>query len=109
MQAALSKLDGEQVKALVIAYEPIWAIGTGKAATPQQANATCGVVRAVVANMFGESVAQATRVLYGGSTNEKNIADIMQQSEIDGALIGGAALKAESYGMMVKATAELYA
>lgn len=109
VQAALDSLSGEQVQALVIAYEPIWAIGTGKAATPQQANETCGVVRDVVAHMFDNAVAQATRVLYGGSTNDKNIADIMQQPEIDGALIGGAALKAESYCAMVKTTAQLYA
>ena len=109
VQDALDGVSAEQVQTLVIAYEPIWAIGTGKAATPQQANATCGVVRGVVAHMFDDAVAQATRVLYGGSTNDKNIADIMQQPEIDGALIGGAALKAESYCAMVQTTAQLYA
>lgn len=108
VEAALSGLNDEQVQSLVIAYEPIWAIGTGKAATPEQANATCGVVRKVIAGMFTDAVAQKTRILYGGSTNDKNIADIMQQSDIDGALIGGAALKAESYCAMVNTTADLY-
>ena len=104
VRAALEGLSAEQVQALVIAYEPIWAIGTGLAATSEQAQAVCGLVRSVVAELYGDEVAQATRVLYGGSTNEKNIAEIMQQPDIDGALIGGAALKVESYGAMVQIT-----
>lgn len=110
VKAALAGLSGEQVQSLVIAYEPIWAIGTGLAATAAQAGEICGgVVRATVADLYGESVAQNTRILYGGSTNEKNIGEIMQQPDIDGALIGGAALKVESYGAMVQVTSELYA
>ncbi len=108
VKAALAGLDGEQVQSLVIAYEPIWAIGTGLAATAAEAGTTCGLVRTVVADLHGEAVANATRVLYGGSTNDKNIGEIMRQSEIDGALIGGAALKPESYSAMVHTTAELY-
>ena len=108
VKAALAGLSAEQVQTLVIAYEPIWAIGTGLAATPDEAGKTCGVVRGVVAELYGQAVADNTRVLYGGSTNDKNIGEIMQQADIDGALIGGASLKAENYGAMVKTTAALY-
>jgi triosephosphate isomerase (TIM) len=110
VKAALDGLTAEQVVKVVIAYEPIWAIGTGLAATSQQAQAICGdVVRAAVAEVYGSEVAEQVVVLYGGSTNEKNITEIMQQPDIDGALIGGAALKVDSYASMVKQTSELYA
>ena len=109
VEAALEGLSAEQVQSLVIAYEPIWAIGTGLAATAQEAGDTCGVVRVVVAQLYGRPVADNTRILYGGSTNEKNIGEIMAQPDIDGALIGGAALKVESYSAMVRTTSELYA
>jgi triosephosphate isomerase len=109
VRGALAGLEGSQVESLVIAYEPIWAIGTGRAATAQQANDICGgVVRATVAELYGPAVAENTRILYGGSTNEKNIREIMAQPDIDGALIGGAALKVESYAEMVRGTAEVY-
>jgi len=108
VEAALEGLTGEQVQSLVIAYEPIWAIGTGLAATAQEADSTCGVVRGVIAQLYGQAVADNTRILYGGSTNEKNIGEIMAQPQIDGALIGGAALKVESYSAMVRTTSELY-
>jgi triosephosphate isomerase len=109
VKGALAGLSGEQVISLVIAYEPIWAIGTGRAATAQQANDICGgVVRATVAELYGAEVADATRILYGGSTNDKNIREIMAQPDIDGALIGGAALKVESYAEMVRGTDEVY-
>ncbi len=109
VKAALDGLTGEQVAGLILAYEPIWAIGTGRAATPEQANRICGeTVRATVAELFGDEVAQQVRILYGGSTNPGNIRAIMEQPEIDGALIGGASLDAEKYGEMVRITSELY-
>jgi len=108
VQAALGGLSGAQVQGVVIAYEPIWAIGTGLAATAEQADQTCGAIRRVIAELYDADVAANTRILYGGSTNEKNIGEIMQQPDIDGALIGGAALKVESYAAMVRVTSELY-
>jgi triosephosphate isomerase len=109
VKAALAGIDNSQVTQIVIAYEPIWAIGTGRAATAAQAQATCGeTVRATLVELYGDAVAQSVRILYGGSTNAKNIGEIMQQPDIDGALIGGASLKAEDYSAMVNTTAELY-
>lgn len=93
VRAALRDLTAEQVSGLVIAYEPIWAIGTGKAATGAGANRIVGlVVRGTVASLFGETVAQAVRIQYGGSVSPDNIAEFMNQPEIDGALVGGASL-----------------
>lgn len=109
VKAALAGVSREQLALVVVAYEPIWAIGTGRAATAEQAQATCGgTVRATLVELYGNAAAQTVRVLYGGSTNAKNIGEIMQQPDIDGALIGGASLKAEDYSSMVNTTAELY-
>lgn len=109
VKAALQECSAEQVRGLILAYEPIWAIGTGLAATSEQANDICGgVVRKTVADLYDDGVAAATRVLYGGSTKDSNIGEIMAQTDIDGALIGGAALQADTYCNMVKITAALY-
>lgn len=109
VKAGLAGLTDDQVSSLIIAYEPIWAIGTGLAATAQQAQDICGdTVRAAVREVYGDDVAQSVRVLYGGSTKPSNIAEIMQKPDIDGALIGGAALKADDYCDMVRITAEVY-
>jgi len=108
--AALAGVPESQVSQLIVAYEPIWAIGTGRAATADQAQATCGAtVRTTIAELYGDATAAIVRILYGGSTNPKNIGEIMQQPDIDGALIGGASLKAEDYSSMITTTAELYA
>ena len=94
VRAALDGLQAEQVERCVIAYEPIWAIGTGKAATPADANRVIGLtIRGVVAEMFGEATAAAVRVQYGGSVNVENIAAFMAMPEVDGALVGGASLR----------------
>lgn len=82
---------------VIIAYEPVWAIGTGKTATPDMAEETCKFVRDVLASMYGADVANELRVLYGGSMNTKNVADLMAQPDIDGGLVGGASLKVDSF------------
>jgi triosephosphate isomerase len=97
IEKALSGLTEEQVKQLVIAYEPIWAIGTGKSSTAQDANDTCGHIRSVVANQFSQEAANAVRIQYGGSVKPSNIAEYMGMEHIDGALVGGASLEADSY------------
>lgn len=102
-RAALSGLDS--LENLIIAYEPIWAIGTGKAATEEQANSTIGFIRGVVSELYGPA-AQELRIQYGGSANAKNIAALMSQPEIDGALVGGASLKADEFVSMVEQAAQ---
>ncbi len=92
---------------LVIAYEPVWAIGTGRAATGEQANRTIGFIRSRVSQLFGESTAQEIRILYGGSVTAANTAEFMPQPEIDGALVGGASLKATEFLSIVKQTSEI--
>ncbi len=108
VRAAFTGLIPEQAQRVVIAYEPIWAIGTGRNATPEVANRVCGVVRATIADLYGGDFAAAMRIQYGGSTNEKNIGDLMRMPEIDGALVGGASLKADVFAEMVRITAGLY-
>ncbi len=99
--AALKDITAADVEKLVIAYEPIWAIGTGKTATNEQANETVGVVRAAVASVYGKETAEKVRIQYGGSMNPKNAAELMAMPEIDGGLIGGASLKAEDFSKVV--------
>jgi triosephosphate isomerase (TIM) len=86
----------------VLAYEPIWAIGTGRNATPDDANATVGVVRAAMRDLFDDTTAQAVRILYGGSVKSNNIADLMSTPEIDGALVGGASLDPDEFAKIVQ-------
>jgi len=97
----------EPVRDLVIAYEPVWAIGTGKAATGKQAAATIQFIRDVLAKLWCESIAQDLRILYGGSVTSANISEFISRPEIDGALVGGASLKAEEFVGIVEKTAEI--
>ncbi|MGH9820289.1 MAG: triose-phosphate isomerase family protein, partial [Pyrinomonadaceae bacterium] len=97
-------LDGLTVadmERIIIAYEPVWAIGTGKTATPEQAQEMHGHIRAVIAKSHGEGTANEMRVLYGGSVKPDNIRDLMAQVDVDGALVGGASLDAESFAKIV--------
>jgi triosephosphate isomerase (TIM) len=108
IRAGLDGISSEQAAELVIAYEPIWAIGTGRTPTPESANDVCRSIRATVGAVFGTEAAQQVRVLYGGSAKPENIGFFMPEPDIDGALIGGAALVAESFYSMIK-TARDYA
>lgn len=108
IRAGLEGVDAGQAAGLVIAYEPIWAIGTGRTPTPEAANDVCRSIRATVGALFGPEVAQAVRILYGGSAKPENISMFMAEPDIDGALIGGASLDAESFCSMVR-TAKDYA
>jgi triosephosphate isomerase len=99
-------IDPKDAEKMIVAYEPIWAIGTGKAASPEDANKVIGdVVRKNLANLFGDEVAQNIRILYGGSVKANNAADFFGQPEIDGGLVGGASLKAEDFVKIVEAAA----
>ena len=108
--AALDGLDPQQVASLVIAYEPIWAIGTGRNAEPADANRVIGItIRGTIADLYGESIAGVVRIQYGGSTKPSNIEGFMTMPDIDGALVGGASLKAADFVDMVKITARVRA
>ncbi|PYG85898.1 triosephosphate isomerase [Ruminiclostridium sufflavum DSM 19573] len=103
IKVALLGLTAEQVKQAVIAYEPIWAIGTGKTATNEQANEVCAIIRNTVKELYGEEVSNAARIQYGGSVNAKNAADLFAMSDIDGGLVGGASLKVDDFTVIAKA------
>ena len=92
---------------LVIAYEPIWAIGTGKAATGKQANATINLIRGILANLWNKETATAVRILYGGSVTSSNIGEFISEPDIDGALVGGASLKADEFVGIVRQTSSI--
>ena len=98
---ALHGLTAEEVKGVVIAYEPVWAIGTGLTATDEQANETIGAIRKAIERQYGKEVSDAVRIQYGGSMNPKNVKGLMAQPEIDGGLIGGASLKAPDFSQVV--------
>lgn len=104
---ALNGLTAEQVARIILAYEPIWAIGTGLAATAEQAEAVCGpVIRATIKGLYDESTAEAVRIQYGGSIKPHNAEELMSQPNIDGGLVGGASLQAEDFVETIRLTAK---
>jgi triosephosphate isomerase len=98
VDGSLAGLTSEQVGALVVAYEPVWAIGTGEVATPEDAQQVCGAIRARVAQEWSQQAAESLRILYGGSVKAVNVAGIMAQPDVDGCLVGGASLQADEFG-----------
>jgi triosephosphate isomerase (TIM) len=102
VDAALDGVSADDAAGIVIAYEPVWAIGTGKVATPEDAQEVCAAIRGRLAELYDDSVAQAVRVLYGGSVKSSNVAAIMAKDDVDGALVGGASLKAEEFAAIVR-------
>ena len=106
VKLGLADLAPEAAKTIIIAYEPIWAIGTGRTATAEDANAMCAFIRLTVTGMFGTPVADAMRIQYGGSVKPDNVDELMSTSDIDGALVGGASLKAADFARIVNFTAK---
>lgn len=105
LKSSLAAVGG--IEGLVIAYEPVWAIGTGRAATGEQANKTIALIRRNVADLYGDESARKMRILYGGSVTAANAPEFMRQPEIDGALVGGASLKADEFPSIVRQTSEI--
>jgi len=105
----LSGFDEKYLQTLIIAYEPVWAIGTGRTATPEQAQEVHAMIRGLLNELYSEELSSNARILYGGSVKPDNIESIMQEKDIDGGLIGGASLKSESFVGIIKATSEIYA
>jgi len=105
VKKGLEGLDVERVQAVTVAYEPVWAIGTGLTATPQQAQEVHAMIRGLLAEMYGNEIAQLIRIQYGGSAKPGNTAELMAQPDVDGLLVGGASLKIEDFAAMVKTIA----
>lgn len=104
LKVALGGIDSKQMERLIVAYEPVWAIGTGKTATAAQAEEVCAMIRATVRELYGEAVAECLTIQYGGSMKPGNAAELLSQPDIDGGLIGGAALKAEDFCAIIAAS-----
>jgi triosephosphate isomerase len=105
IERGLEGVPAEQVAALVLAYEPVWAIGTGEVCAAGEANRVCGVIRETIARQFGEPAASSIRIQYGGSVKPENADELLRQEQIDGALVGGASLKATDFAAIVRAAA----
>ena len=103
VKIALGGVSAEQLKNVVIAYEPVWAIGTGRTATADQAQEVCAAIRKVVGELYGEDAARGLTVQYGGSMNAENAAELLAKPDVDGGLIGGASLKADQFAVIVDA------
>ena len=99
----LAGIPAEDLKNVIIAYEPVWAIGTGLTATPEQADETCGVIRKTIAALYGDKAAEEITIQYGGSMNDKNAAELLAKTNVDGGLIGGASLKTDAFTAIVDA------
>lgn len=99
----LKDITSEEMKDVIIAYEPVWAIGTGLTATPEQADEACGIIRKAIETLYGNDVAEATTIQYGGSMNDKNAAELLSKINVDGGLIGGASLVPEKFAKIVEA------
>jgi len=102
VENGLKGLTTEQAAGMVIAYEPVWAIGTGEVCDTPEANRVCGMIRGTVASLFGDAAAQSVRIQYGGSVKPDNAAELLSQSDIDGALVGGASLKVADFAAIIK-------
>jgi triosephosphate isomerase len=102
LDGALTGLTAEQVKTIVVAYEPVWAIGTGETATPEDAQELCAAIRARIAELYDAGTADAVRVLYGGSVKSSNVASIMAKPDVDGALVGGASLDPDEFAAIAR-------
>ena len=100
LRTALEGVDAS--KELVVAYEPVWAIGSGQAATPEQAERVCAALRALIAELLGDAAAESTRILYGGSVKAANIAAFLREPNVDGALVGGASLDIDEFSSIVR-------
>lgn len=105
VKSALAGIDEKDIKKCVFSYEPIWAIGTGRTATPEQAEEVCKEIRAIIRHIYGARSARAVSILYGGSMNAKNCNDLLAQPDIDGGLIGGASLTPSEFAQIIAATA----
>jgi len=103
VKTALQNVSDKQLDRVIIAYEPVWAIGTGKTATPGDAQEVCAAIRKIIASLYCNDSADCVSILYGGSMNDKNAAELLAQPDIDGGLIGGASLKPESFAVIVNA------
>ncbi len=103
VKLALSGISTEQMENVIIAYEPVWAIGTGKTATADQADEVCGLIRSVIAGLYSKAVARQAIIQYGGSMNATNAAELLEKDNIDGGLIGGASLKEDAFATIVEA------
>ncbi|MBO4431911.1 MAG: triose-phosphate isomerase [Clostridia bacterium] len=103
---ALLGVSKEDAKNVIIAYEPVWAIGTGKTATSDQAQEVCAIIRSVISDIYDEATAEGMTIQYGGSMNAKNADELLSKIDVDGGLIGGASLKAEDFSIIVKAASK---
>lgn len=105
-KVALSGVSEEELSRIIIAYEPVWAIGTGETATPEQANEVCATIRALIADLYSKDAADKFVIQYGGSMNDGNAAELLAQYDVDGGLIGGASLKADKFAVIVEAASK---